>query len=85
MTKPQVEGAAGVKNDERFSCCKIALASLSSGDINDQESIPRPEELALHTINEHLHIVQHFCRRHFCLFLSQFVQPLQIILDVVPA
>ena len=50
------------------------------------------ENLALHTIDEHLHIavdaacnLQHFCRRHPCLFLSKFVQPFQSILNVVPS
>ncbi len=50
------------------------------------------QKIALHTIDEHLHIavdtvcnLQHFCRRHPRLFLSKFVQPLQSILDVVPS
>jgi len=42
-------------------------------------------EVDCFTIDEHLHIVQHFCRRHLRFFLRQFVQPLQSILNVVPA
>ena len=44
------------------------------------------------TINQHLHIalhaarnLQHLGRCHLRLFLSKFVQPLQSILDVIPA
>ncbi len=50
------------------------------------------EKSSLRTINQHLHVavhaacnLQHLGRRHFRLFLSKLVQPLQGILDIVPA
>ncbi len=85
MTEPQVKGVAGVKKKRTLLLLHDCSCLFVIWQIDHLDSIARSKELALHTIDEHLHVVQHFCRRHLHLFLCQFVQPLQSILNVVPA
>ena len=78
------KGAARVRDDEHFSYCIIALAFFSSGNIDhqgcthDQKTLSIPSMIIVCNF-------QHFCLRHPRHFLSQFVQPLQRIFDVIPA